>query len=312
MNSITIITIVVVALLTLVIGGLTWLAYSSCLKSYKLEVNHGLHDKQIKKEYSEKRKKWGLLGLIGSWVTLVALLSLFVTGVVYKVNGQSFSVNNKTALVIKSGSMSDFYNEEIAEKYNNDKSLQFSVGDVCFFEKVSSEDELTIGDVYGYKYKNMIITHRLVSTFGDYYQFRGDNNSVSDGNVSRENIIYHYTGDKIKGIGTFVLFAQSYFGIWSLVGIIGIMVLSEIVYSKIDTINKVRAKELGIDTETKKKKIKNKKIKEIPEKAEESKAEETLVKETKVEEVKIQETAFEEVKEEKNDEKEKSNSNTLD
>ena len=252
MNSITIITLVVVVLLALVIGGLCWLGFYLCLKSYKKEVSNGLHDEQIKKEYSSKKKnKWGLLGLIGSWVALAALFSLFVTGIVYKANGQTFTTNNQVALVIKTGSMSNFYNEEIAEKYQNDRSLQLGVGDICFFNKVSDDSESTIGDVYGYKHNNIIITHRLVSINGDYYQFRGDNNSASDGIVTRENIVYHYTGNKVAGIGSFVLFAQSYFGIMSLIGVIGIMVLSEIAYSKIDNTNKMRAKELGINVEGK-------------------------------------------------------------
>ena len=257
MNSITIITIVVVVLLTLIIGGLCLLAFRSCLKTYKVEVSNGLHDEQIKKEYTsnKKKNKWGLLGLIGSWVTLAALLSLFVTGIVYKASGQTFSVSNKVALVIKSGSMSNFYNEEVANQNNNDRSLQFGVGDICFFNKVSTDSELTIGDVYGYKYKNMIITHRLVSIEGDYYQFRGDNNSAYDANITRENVVYHYTGNKVQGIGSFVLFAQSYFGILSLVGIIGIMVLSEFVYSKIETTNKIRAKELGLYSEPESKEL---------------------------------------------------------
>ena len=266
MTSITIITIVVVVLLSLIIGGLCWLTFYFCLKSYKLEVSHGLHDDQISKEFnSNKKNKRGLLGLIGSWVALAALMSLFITGIVYKVNGQSFSASNGVALVIKTGSMSDFYNEEVANQNNNDRKLQFSVGDICFFDKVSKDSELTIGDVYGYKYKNMIITHRLVAVNGNYYQFRGDNNNTSDGAVSRENIVYHYTGNKIKAVGSFVLFAQSYFGIMSLVGIMGIMVLSEIVYSKIDTMNKIRAKELGFNVELKSNKKEKVKIKKVAE-----------------------------------------------
>lgn len=246
MNSITIVTIVVVVLLALVIGALCWLAFYFCLRTYKLEIRQGIHDDDIKKEFSSKKKsKWGLLGLIASWVVLAALMSLFVTGIVYKTSGQVFSAGNDVALVIKSGSMSDFYNNEVAEKNNNDKSLQFGVGDICFFNKISKDSELTIGDVYGYKRNGIIITHRLVSINGDYYQFRGDNNSAFDGTVTRDNIVYHYTGNKLVGIGSFVLFAQSYLGIMSLVGIIGILILSEVVYSKIDTLNKIRAKELG-------------------------------------------------------------------
>ena len=256
MTSITIITIVVVVLLLLIIGALSWLAYYFCLKAYKLEVSQGLHDEQITKEFNlklKKKNKWSLLGLIGSYVALAALLSLFVTGIVYKANGQMFSASNNVALVIKTGSMSDFYDEKVAEANNNDRSLQFDAGDICFFNKVSSDSELTIGDVYGYKYKGKIITHRLVSVNGELYRFRGDNNSIYDSYISRENIIYHYTGNKAKGIGSVVLYAQSYFGILSLVGVIGIMVLSEVVNSKIETMNKTRAKELGFNVDIKSK-----------------------------------------------------------
>lgn len=252
MNSITIITIVVVVLLALVIGGLCFLAFHLCLKKYKGEVDKGLYDEQIKKEFTSKKKsKWSLLGFIGSWVALVASLALFVTGIVYRANGQVFSASDNVALVIKTGSMSDFYDDEVATKYHNDRSLQFGVGDICFFNKLSNDSELTIGDVYGYKSKDMIITHRLVGVFGEYYQFRGDNNSVNDTIVSRENILYHYTGEKVVGIGAPVLFAQSYFGILSLIGVVGIVILLEIASSKIDTTNKNRAKELGLVVETK-------------------------------------------------------------
>ena len=296
MNSITIITIVVVALLALVIGGLCWLTFYSFLRMYKLEVKYGLRDEQIKKEYSSKKKnKWSLLGQIGSWVALVALFSLFVTGIVYKANGEVFSLSNKVALVIKSGSMSDFYNEEVANKNNNDRSLQFAVGDICYFEKISSDSELTIGDVYGYKSKDKIITHRLVAVYGDSYQFRGDNNSTYDGNVTRDTIIYHYTGEKVKGLGSFVLFAQSYFGMFALAGVIGIMILSEFVYSKVDTTNKARAKELGFDVEPKKKIKANKPKKEASSKKQ-----------------KKEKPKAEEVTEEKNDEEKKSDSITSD
>ena len=41
-------------------------------------------------------------------------------------------------------------------------------------------------------------------------------------------------------MGAFVLYAQSYFGIWSIIGIIGITISSEIIYRKINKINKER------------------------------------------------------------------------
>lgn len=267
MTSITIITIVVVALLTAVIFGLSWLGYSSCLKAYKLEVNSGIHDKKIHEEYvSKKKDKKGLVGLISSYLVLTLLAGLFITGITYKINGENFTVNNQTALVIKSGSMSDFYDEKTAESLNNDKSLQFDVGDICIFE--TNIDKLVEGEVYGYKYKNIIITHRLMSFNEEtgVCRFKGDNNSSSDGLVSADKVIYHYTGKKVKILGTFILYAQSYFGIWSIIGIVGVAIGSEIVYHKIEkinkeyalrrypeiTLNKVNKKKRGKKDETKK------------------------------------------------------------
>jgi len=253
MNSITIITIVVVAILTVIIFGLTWLAYSSCIKAYRLEVNQGKHDEDIYKEYKSKKKKknkLALFSLICSYTLLTALLSLFTLGIVYKARGENLELNNQTVLVIKSGSMSAFYDEEIASYYNNDTSLQFDVGDICVFSRVSSEDELVEGEVYGYKDKNNnIITHRLKSILDNGYEFRGDNNPISDYEytkklVQREDIIYHYTAKKVPAIGSFILFAQSYFGLWSLLGIIGVSVSAEVVYYKIEKINKERSKKL--------------------------------------------------------------------
>ena len=251
MNSITIITIVVVALLTIVIFSLTWLAYSSCLKMYRLEVNQGKHDKEIYKEYhTKKKRKQGLVGIIFSYIALSLLITLFITGLVYKASGENITINNQTALVIKSGSMSDFYNDDIAKKYNYDRSLQFEVGDICIFEKLSTDAELIEGEVYGYRNKDIIITHRLKEIYDYGYEFQGDNNGISDYEyskslVNRDDVIYHYTGNKVPGLGSFVLYAQSYFGIWSLVGIVGVTVCSEVVYHKIDKINKERDKKLG-------------------------------------------------------------------
>jgi hypothetical protein len=139
--------------------------------------------------------------------------------------------------------MSAFYDDEIAMKYHGDKSLQFGVGDICVFEKMNDQDELVEGEIYGYKYKDIIITHRLVDIHNGLYEFRGDNNVVSDPYyLQRSSIIYHYTGQKVPGIGAFILYAQSYFGLWSIIGIIGIAVSSEVVYHKLNKINKQRYK----------------------------------------------------------------------
>lgn len=243
MTALAIITIVVIAFLTIVIFGLTWLAYTAVLRTYRLEVNQGLHDDLIRKEHRAKSKKRGLAGIIISYAVLSLLLGLFITGLCYRISGEQFVIGNTTALVIKSGSMSDYYNDDVKAQYElkSYKTLHFDVGDICKFELIPTDSELTIGDVYGYKYKGIIITHRLIDIKDDFYIFQGDNNSIADPyDVKRDAIIYHYTGDKIPGIGAFVLFAQSLFGLWSLFGILGIAISSEVILYKIEKVNKTR------------------------------------------------------------------------
>ena len=245
MTSITIITIVVVALLTVIIFGLTWLAYSSAFKLYKKEVELGRHDAEIYEECNFRVVKRGIGGAIASYALLTALLGTFLCGIIYKANGKQFLVDNKTVLVIQTGSMSEFYNDKLAEKYDYNTSLQFEVGDICVFEKVTSDDELVEGEVYGYKQKDIIITHRLVGSKNGMYEFRGDANPCSDRLlVEKDRIVYHYLGKKVPGVGAFILYAQSWFGLWSLIGILGVVVSSEIIYRKITNINNQRDKEM--------------------------------------------------------------------
>lgn len=250
MTSITIITMVVVALLTIIIFGLAWLGWSSCIKSYKMEVDQGKHDNAILKDYhSKKKNKLELIGIICSYLTIIILAGLFITGAIYRVQGENLVVGNQTALVIKTGSMSDYYNQELADEHPEYKISQFDVGDICIFE--TDFNELVEGEIYGYKFNDIIITHRLVEIHeGNIYEFRGDNNPTSDPYyVKGESIIYHYTGNKIPGIGAFILYAQSIFGIWSLIGIIGVAVSSELAYHQIDKINKARDKMIYISEE---------------------------------------------------------------
>ena len=245
MQSITIITIVVVLLLTVMIIGLAGLGFNSCLRLYQVNIAQGKYDKEIKKEYSRIRHK--NISVISSCILVAILVTLFITSCfITRMNRENITIGNKTVLVIKSGSMSDFYNDKYAESLNNDRKLQFSFSDLCVFETVSNDTELVKGEVYGYKVKNTIITHRLININSDgTYEFRGDNNPTSDTyHVNKGSILYHYTGARAKGIGAFVLYAQSYFGIWSIIGIIGITVSSEIVLNKIDKLNKKRYREI--------------------------------------------------------------------
>lgn len=243
MNPIAIITAVVVAILTVAIFGLAWLAYRSCVRAYGMEVSQGMHDDAIGRK-CRSRGKGRIPVLIGSWATLLALSSLFVTGVVYRARGENLPFDNRVALVIRSGSMSDFCNDAIAEQYGHDRSLQFGIGDICAFDLVPPDGELHVGEVYGYRRKGVVVTHRLASVSEGLYRFRGDNNLSFDGPVSRDMVVYHYTGHKVPAIGTFVLYAQSYFGLWSLACMVGITVSSEVVHRQVERMERRRNESL--------------------------------------------------------------------
>lgn len=241
MQSITIITIVVVALLTIAIFGLSYLGFNSCLRLYQIDLAQGKYDIEIRKEYKYRGHK--IFGNICSVILIVFLFILVLTSAIFhKMGNENITIGNKTILVIKSGSMSDFYDDKYAASLNNDKSLQFSTSDICVFEKISNDTELIKGEVYGYKIKNIIITHRLVNINSDgTYEFRGDNNPTSDSyHINKGSILYHYTGARARGIGAFILYAQSYFGIWSIIGIIVIAFYSKIIMTKIDRLNRNR------------------------------------------------------------------------
>ena len=131
MTSITIITIVVVALLTVIIFGLAWLGWSSCIKSYKMEVDQGKHDNAILKDYHYKKKnKLELIGIICSYLTIAILTGLFITGAVYRAQGENLAIGNQTALVIKTGSMSDYYNKELADEHPEYKKFKDSIAEI--------------------------------------------------------------------------------------------------------------------------------------------------------------------------------------
>lgn len=255
MSAVTIVVLAVIAILTVAVLSLLWLVYSSCVKAYKVEVASGSHDDDIIRTREAKRNKAGrVVGAIASYVLFASFAALFVVGVVHRANGGYLPFGDQTALVIKSGSMSSFYDESLEEEYRAlgyDSSLQFDIGDVCLFEGVPADVELIEGEVYGYRRKNIVITHRLTAESADgLYEFRGDNNPVSDGVlVERADVAYHYTGRKVPGVGAFVLYAQSPFGVWSLSGMICVAIGSEVVQRIVSSTEDARYCELFPDSE---------------------------------------------------------------
>ena len=243
MTTVNVIAIVVVIVLSASLIALDFFACSSFLKSYESEVKAGSHDEEITKRLSDERKGKRVLSTICSYAMLFVVAAFLAFGITLRVNNDNLSFGDTTMLVIKTGSMSRWYDESNKSRFGNPQG--FDVGDICFFERVREDHEFVVGDVYGYKERDITITHRLIDVLDGGYLFQGDANPTSDyayyGHlVKRENILYHYGDTKIPALGSFVLYAQSPFGVWSFASVLGITIGHEIVCRKSERIDRDR------------------------------------------------------------------------
>lgn len=245
-------TIIVVAILTCLIFALAALAFISTLKTEKHLVAIGEKDTEIREDAARARTKKSkvltALSFTFSSLVVVVLTALATTGVVYKTSGKQFSSNGHVGLVIASDSMNGFYSEEYQLELPEDAAKDhFAAGDIVNFDVVNAEEELIKYEVYGYQLQSgKIITHRLIgATPAGYYVFRGDNTAGRDNYVKRDQVILHYNGTKIEQLGLFVLFSQSGFGIYSLISVIGIYIMSDIFAAQFRKITKERLKQIG-------------------------------------------------------------------
>lgn len=247
-------TIILVAILTALIFTLTIVAFSSAVKTEKREIELGNRDEEIKEDIErEKKKSSKVLNWIGTIVgglIAVTLLAASVSAVIYKAQGEQFSINNKVSLVIVTDSMDGFYDDEYKTElltYKEDAAKdQFKAGDLLTFNKLDESEELRLYDVYGYKLSSgKIITHRLVEIKEDgRLVFRGDNAGGVDSYVNRSQVVLHYNDSKITYVGFFVLFSQSGFGLYSFISVIIVYVIAEIFVYKYEQLVKQRIEQL--------------------------------------------------------------------
>ncbi len=247
----TTITIVVVALLTCLIFGLATISFVTTVKSEKTLIASGQKDDELLKEEKASKQKsskvWNVISIAFSAIIMAGVVAMAGVGISFKASGQQFLINNQTKLVIASDSMDGFYSEEYKLTLPEDaQDQQFAIGALCTFDKVGEDETLEVYTVYGYELPNgKIITHRLIGyTSSGLLVFRGDNTAGRDNYVKREQVILRYTEKKVDGIGLFILFSQSGFGLYSLISVTGIYVLSEVFLAQYRKMTKARLKEL--------------------------------------------------------------------
>ena len=256
-----------VIILTIIIYSLTFTSYSLTIKHLKADILAGSQDTEILENLEKqkhKKNKINVFDIISKTFSILLILFfafVFVISIIYKTHNETFSISGKTSLVIVTNSMEKYWNQAYAEALKEVKpdasNQQFNVGDIVFFEKVSDDEELIMYDVYGYQnVSGQIITHRLVDIKEDEdgirYIFRGDNTMSTDSSVSRNKILYHYTEQKVEKIGLVLLFLRSTFGLYVIIGIIGISIISNFFMHKYENILDERSEFLKEQEEEKK------------------------------------------------------------
>ena len=258
-----IVTIIVLSVITFFVVGFMAFAYSLIIRDTRKLSSNGLLDDEFIREDQAKEKKWISVALSSVSVFFSVVLVAFCSiGLVYRIERNQLVIHGQTAMVIASNSMEDYYSEEYkgelvddvvaTQNISNEEATyfldktHFNVGDMLTFTKIDIDNPLSLYEVYGYKNsKGDIIVHRLVGIEDNKYVFRGDNTVANDSYVKREQILYRYNNTKLVFVGNLVLFFSSGFGIYTMLMVVLVFVMSDIAKHQYNAIKRNRLAKLG-------------------------------------------------------------------
>lgn len=196
---------------------------------YRLRVsviNLGGEDVSILKEYDmQKRRKCSrLLGSIGTAIDRVfSVVLLFAFGIAFAfslfvyVSEADVLKDLPTFRVVKTGSMSKVHEKN---EYLNALGIddQFQAMDLIVTHDLPPVEELELYDIVVYEVDDMLIVHRIVeieppnASHPDEYYFRLQGDAVESPDrfpVHYSQMRAIYSGERIRFVGSFVLFMQS-------------------------------------------------------------------------------------------------------
>ncbi len=191
---------------------------AALVKGHVKEVNAGIYDEELKKEYNQEKK--AVKGCLNSIITTVfcfIFFALFIFSTVANISGGMFFENIPTLKMVNSGSMS-IKNEKNTYLVTNDLNDQIQTFDLVFIYKAPPEEELEKYDIVLYEVDGNHIIHRIIEIEEPnkdhpterYFLCRGDSNENSD----RFPVLYSqirgiYRGGRIPFVGSFITFLQS-------------------------------------------------------------------------------------------------------
>ena len=159
------ITIIALSLVSILVVGLMVFAYIQIIKSVRILTKNGLLDDECLEDKRHKTHRVGtiIINVISGTLTTLIVLSTLV-GACYKINGEQFVINNKTAMVVASNSMEDYISDEYKDilinnvieykGYSYDEALeatkasQFNVGDMLEFTLINDDTDLELYKIY--------------------------------------------------------------------------------------------------------------------------------------------------------------------
>lgn len=207
-------------------------------------IDEVIYEQQTK--IKRRRKVMKTIRTIVFYTIMVILVPLFIFSLVNRIQKKVTMMGNKTMMVVASGSMS-VKNEANTYLVTNHLNNQFDTYDIIFLEKVDNPEDLHLYDIVAYRNdKDVPIIHRIkeIRTDGSYIT-RGDSNNEDDVyHPTFDDVIGRYTGSKLKGIGIFVMFLQSYAGIITVVSLVYCLIMIDRMTEKINLVQNKRIKQL--------------------------------------------------------------------
>lgn len=254
MTSIEIISIVVTFIGVFSFSAIFTILYKSYATSQIAELRSGKKDIEIIDEViyerqtkTKRRRKIGkIIKNVIFYSILAILIPLFAFSLINRFMNNRMMIGGKSVIVVASGSMSEKHKDN-TYLVNNNLDDQFDTYDIIILEKVKSASELSVYDTVAYvNDKGINVIHRIREIRSDgSYVTRGDANGADDEyKPVIGDIIGKYTGHRIKGIGIFVVFLQSYAGIITVVSLVYCILMIDRYTEKINKVQNKRIKQL--------------------------------------------------------------------
>ena len=255
MDSLEIISLIVTFIGVASFSAIFTILYGTYSKSSIHEMKLGIKDVEIigeviyerQDKIKRKKKRNKIIKNVIFYLILLIVIPIFIFSVINRITKNTTMIGNRGIIVVASGSMSE---RNKANKYLDTYNLnnQFNTYDIIFIEKVSETNMPKVHDVISFiNDEGITVIHRIreikVASDGIHYITRGDSNDKDDTyQPVLEDIRGIYTSKRIRGIGAFIMFFQSYSGIITVLSVVYCMIMVDRMSNKINKVQEARVK----------------------------------------------------------------------